>query len=80
MAKKTLTIKTCECIEVCDKELAKHNATLKTSLQMNFKTGESRAVMGLPLEKIDAKKKKPLPFFAMAYCPICGKANFSDAK
>lgn len=76
MARKPKSLNVCNCIAIANKKLAESNAALKTHLQFSFSTGSSRLVMGLPIEKIDAKNRKPLPFFPMAYCPICGKAQF----
>ncbi len=77
MAKKSKSLNVCNCIAIANEKLAKQNLALKTHLQFSFSTGSSRLVMGLPIEKIDTKNRNPLPVFPMAYCPICGKAQFA---
>lgn len=70
----------CKCIELVNEQLKSHNAVLQTRLCVNFKTGKSRLVLCLPVEKLNPKQRKPLPTFTITYCPICGKRDVSEEK
>lgn len=72
MAKKKASLKTCRCIELANKELAKLNAELVTGLQIDFASGQSRSLIAIPLRRADSNKRGKLPEMYCTYCPICG--------
>jgi len=63
----------CKCVDLCNEALASQNAELVTELVINFKTGDARLEMTIPLRKVDPAKKGKLPTLMPTYCPICGK-------
>jgi hypothetical protein len=67
--------KACDCVEQVNKQLAKRNAALDTSLLMNFATMQaSISPPRIQLRKVDSTRKRDrLPTLFAAYCPFCGK-------
>ena len=61
------------CIAATNKALVEHNAQLVTAIQLDRDNMTLTPKMGIGVRKIDSKKRKPLPFFACTYCPICGE-------
>jgi hypothetical protein len=62
----------CNCMKEMDEALAKHNGKLATGFQI---TADMNVVSRLLIatEKIDAKKRKPVPGVMASFCPFCGE-------
>lgn len=64
----------CECIKQTNAALEPHNAIIDVGFRIDISTGESLPPhIGVPLSKLDGKKKGKLPVLFAAFCPICGK-------
>jgi len=66
--------KSCNCIEDCNKELAKQGLKLDTDFEFNFTTGQANLAISIKTKKLptNTSRKKPL-VLACSYCPFCGK-------
>lgn len=62
-----------ECWDKADKALAASNACLNVANTLNHQTGVEGYALEVPLTKLDAKGRKPLPRLLATYCPICGE-------
>lgn len=71
----------CDCVKRANEQLAAHNARIGQAILMP-REGSShvRARTIVHVEKIDPKKRKPLPPLFANYCPFCGEsADAADA-
>ncbi len=62
---------TCDCMKQVNEKLASHNARLATGFQMTADMGIKMRLL-LATEKLDKKKRKPVPTVTASYCPFCG--------
>lgn len=65
--------KTCRCIELVNKHLAKFNARVEQRFMLGDNPRLSQSAPLVQLEKIDDRKRKALPPVVAAYCPFCGR-------
>ena len=64
----------CNCIEQANEQLREHNIRIALDTTVDFKTAEvGISPPRIVTEKIDGKKRKPMPSVYATYCPICGK-------
>jgi hypothetical protein len=62
---------TCDCMKLVDEKLAAHNGRLATGFQITADMGIRMRLL-LATEKLDKKKRKPVPSVTASYCPFCG--------
>jgi len=62
---------TCDCMKQVNEKLASHNGRLATGFQMTADMGIKMRLL-LATEKLDKKKRKPVPTVTASYCPFCG--------
>lgn len=68
----------CDCATRMNAHLAKFNGRLATGLQITPSMDlKSRLLVGT--EKIDPKKRKPVPSVMASFCPFCGEKAMGDA-
>ena len=60
-----------ECFTKFNEVLAGHNGRLATALQVTETLG-LRSRLLIATEKIDSKKRKPVPSVVASHCPFCG--------
>ena len=61
----------CDCMRLVNEKLAAHNGRLATSFQITTDMGIQTRLL-LATEKLDKKKRKPVPGVTASYCPFCG--------
>ncbi len=62
---------TCDCMKLVNEKLASHNGRLATDFQIKADMGIKMRLL-LATEKLDKKKRKPVPSVMASYCPFCG--------
>ncbi len=63
----------CDCIDILNNTLEKHNAVVDARESINMKTGVMSRVLLIPIRKINSKIRKPMPALFNIFCPICGE-------
>lgn len=69
----------CNCIEVIDAELAKHNSRLDVGFTFGTPERPGYAFPALNTEKINKRSRDKMGAIP-TFCPFCGVAYRSDAK
>ena len=68
-----------DCFKQFDEALAPHNGRLAFALQVTESMGlQTRLLIGT--EKIDKKKRKPVPHAVASFCPFCGASLTGETK
>jgi hypothetical protein len=62
---------TCDCMKQVNEKLASHNGRLATGFQITAAMGIKMRLL-LATEKLDKKKRNPVPTVTATYCPFCG--------
>ncbi len=70
--KKPTKKRPCNCIDIVNKGLESHGASLETNIEINFKT-QQITTAGPIIALHKSSKAKPLATMYCTYCPFCGK-------
>lgn len=62
----------CDCVKSLDAALAEHNGRISMALTLSSDMSKMGARVLIATEKLDPKKRKPIPALMAAYCPFCG--------
>lgn len=63
----------CNCVQLVNRELAKHNTHIDMVDTISMVTGQFEQRMAVPTARIDTRKRKgPMKVFA-TFCPMCGE-------
>ena len=74
----------CNCIKLTNEALKPDNVRLATRSGMLFDHANKSLTFAedipIPVERINNKKRTPLPVIVCTYCPICGKRLNREQK
>jgi len=62
----------CECVKKLDEQLVEHNGRIAMALTMSKDMSRMGERLLVATEKIDTKKRKPIPKLMATFCPFCG--------
>ena len=71
----------CDCMERINEKLKDHNGKIAMAILMPAEgSNRLRSRMLVQTEKLDTKKRKPVPSVMVSYCPFCGESvKLADA-
>lgn len=65
----------CNCVKEMDEALKEHNGRIGLAILLPANgSNRLRSRVLIRTEKVDAKKRKPVPAVMASFCPFCGES------